>query len=153
MNSTRHRISVLVCLAAAIAVASLGCSRKSQTATVPHDAGRVPGVHGAFVTGWIKRGPTGVIGTNKSDASQTVKHLVADLVAEAEAAEASGGSGAEARRDLVAELAARGHEIVSLEGWRAIDAAEIARGAALGRDRTKLASWPELLGASHAATS
>ncbi|BBX32190.1 ferredoxin--NADP(+) reductase [Mycolicibacterium mageritense DSM 44476 = CIP 104973] len=49
-----------------------------STATVPHDAGRVPGVHGAFVTGWIKRGPTGFIGTNKSCAQETVRSLVAD---------------------------------------------------------------------------
>ncbi len=139
-------------------VALPGVVFDERAAVIPNVEGRVVDAAGTvqpreYVVGWIKRGPTGVIGTNKSDASQTVKHLVADLVAEAEAAEASGGSGAEARRDLVAELAARGHEIVSLEGWRAIDAAEIARGAALGRDRTKLASWPELLGASHAATS
>lgn len=48
------------------------------TATVPHQAGRVPGVRGAYVTGWIKRGPTGFIGTNKSCAQETVRSLVAD---------------------------------------------------------------------------
>ncbi|TMS49126.1 FAD-dependent oxidoreductase [Mycobacterium sp. DBP42] len=48
------------------------------TATVPHQGGRVPGVRGAFVTGWIKRGPTGFIGTNKSCAQETVRSLVAD---------------------------------------------------------------------------
>ena len=102
-----------------------------------------------YVVGWIKRGPTGVIGTNKSDASQTVRHLVADLVAaRAEGSDDFGAGGGE-RPDLAAVLAARGHDVVSLDGWRAIDAAEIARGAALGRERTKLDSWPELMGASH----
>lgn len=48
------------------------------TATVPNDGGRVPGVRGAFVTGWIKRGPTGFIGTNKSCAQETVRSLVDD---------------------------------------------------------------------------
>ena len=48
------------------------------TATVPHDAGRVSGVRGAYVTGWIKRGATGFIGTNKSCAQETVRSLVAD---------------------------------------------------------------------------
>ncbi|WP_273733570.1 FAD-dependent oxidoreductase [Mycolicibacterium septicum] len=49
-----------------------------DTATVPNDGGRVPGVPGAFVTGWIKRGPTGFIGTNKSCAQETVRSLIAD---------------------------------------------------------------------------
>lgn len=48
------------------------------TSTVPHEGGRVPGVRGAFVTGWIKRGPTGFIGTNKSCAQETVRSLVDD---------------------------------------------------------------------------
>ncbi|MEX3646906.1 FAD-dependent oxidoreductase [Mycolicibacterium porcinum] len=48
------------------------------TSTVPHESGRVPGVRGAFVTGWIKRGPTGFIGTNKSCAQETVRSLVDD---------------------------------------------------------------------------
>ncbi|PQM44737.1 putative ferredoxin/ferredoxin--NADP reductase [Mycobacterium talmoniae] len=48
------------------------------TATVPHDGGRVPGPAGVYVTGWIKRGPTGFIGTNKSCAQETVRSLVAD---------------------------------------------------------------------------
>ncbi|MEN4396316.1 FAD-dependent oxidoreductase [Mycolicibacterium senegalense] len=48
------------------------------TATVPHEGGRVTGVRGAFVTGWIKRGPTGFIGTNKSCAQETVRSLIAD---------------------------------------------------------------------------
>ncbi len=124
------------------------------SAVIPNVEGRVVDAEGAvqpgeYVVGWIKRGPTGVIGTNKSDASQTVRHLVADLVA-------AGGSapdrGTGDRRDLVADLAARGHEVVSLAGWRAIDAAEIARGAALGRTRTKIETWADLLAASHTAT-
>ncbi len=130
-------------------VALPGVPFDERAAVIPNVEGRIVDASGAvlpreYVVGWIKRGPTGVIGTNKSDASQTVRHLVADLVA-AGAAGAPGGEGAEERPDVVAGLAARGHVVISLDGWRAIDAAEIARGAALGRDRTKLDTWPALL--------
>ena len=55
-----------------------------RTSTVPNAAGRVIGpdgqpLPGEYVAGWLKRGPTGVIGTNKSDAAETVRSLLADL--------------------------------------------------------------------------
>lgn len=92
---------------------------------------------GEYVVGWIKRGPTGVIGTNKSDAAQTVRHLVADLAATP--------PGPADRADLAAVLRERGVKVTDLAGWRAIDAAEIARGQALGRERTKVETWEQLL--------
>ncbi len=145
-------------------VALPGVPFDERAAVISNVEGRVVDAAGVvqpreYVVGWIKRGPTGVIGTNKSDASQTVRHLVADLVAarsEGSADSAAGATGGPAgdgdgggRPDLAAALHSRGHDVVSLDGWRAIDAAEIARGAALGRERTKLDSWPELMGASH----
>ncbi|MFC0623046.1 FAD-dependent oxidoreductase [Kribbella deserti] len=51
------------------------------TATVPNEAGRVTGVPGTYVAGWIKRGPTGGIGTNRTCASETVSTLLADAIA------------------------------------------------------------------------
>ncbi|MDO5710460.1 MAG: hypothetical protein Q4P32_01790, partial [Micrococcales bacterium] len=117
----------------------------TTAAIVPNVQGRVvdeAGViqPGEYCTGWVKRGPIGVIGTNKSDAAQTVSHLLDDLE-EQEAA----GEPATLRNDLAQVLRARGHAPSTLADWRAIDAAEIARGADLGRARTKLATWAELL--------
>ncbi len=107
---------------------------------VPNAGGRVTEVDGTvregeYVVGWIKRGPIGVIGTNKSDAVQTVEHLLADL----EAAPT---------RMLVptADLwRSRGMHPTSFADWRRIDAAEAAQGAEEGRDRRKIAEWTELL--------
>jgi ferredoxin--NADP+ reductase len=94
---------------------------------------------GVYCAGWIRRGPTGVIGTNKKDAAETVALLLAD-------AEAGliGGSDA-AAADVDALLAERGVEGVTQAGWEAIDAAERARGEAQGRPRVKLTTWGELV--------
>ncbi len=102
---------------------------------VPSEAGRVLDgasvVPGLYVAGWIKRGPTGIIGTNKKDAAETVASLLADVRAGSvpEAAEPDPGA-------FDALLAGRGAEVVSFAGWRAVDAAERALGASRGRDRT-----------------
>lgn len=95
---------------------------------------------GEYCTGWVKRGPIGVIGTNKSDAAQTISHLLDDL----ERLEATGAP-RPLRTDLREVLRARGHAPSTLADWRAIDAAELALGADLGHTRTKLATWHELL--------
>jgi ferredoxin--NADP+ reductase len=114
---------------------------------VPNDGGRVvdPGsggpVRGAYVAGWIKRGPTGFIGTNKSCSLQTVAGLVADF---------NDGKLA----DPVAKPAAldtlvreRRPEVVDSAGWRAIDAAETARGSGDGRPRNKFTDIAGMLAA------
>jgi ferredoxin--NADP+ reductase len=115
-----------------------------RSGVVPHDAGRVlrdgrPSP-GEYVAGWIKRGPTGVVGTNKHDARETVASLLAD--AEDGTLTVHGEPD-----DLVDTLRARGAEPVLLEDWRAIDAAEVALGAGQGRARTTLHEREALLAA------
>ncbi len=114
-----------------------------RTHTVPNEAGRVLGPDGAplpreYVSGWLKRGPTGVIGTNKSDAAETVKCLLADA-ALARAAES--GQPAAVREALAGVLATRGVAPVSYADWLRVEQAEAELAASLGRGaRVKLAS-------------
>ena len=115
-----------------------------RTHTVPNAEGRVLGPDGAplpreYVAGWLKRGPTGVIGTNKSDAAQTVRSLLADL-----AGGAPDGA-APNRVPLVDVLAGRNVATVSYAGWLKVERAEAELAAALGRGaRVKLASRDEI---------
>jgi ferredoxin--NADP+ reductase len=121
-----------------------------RAGTVPNDAGRVlrdgTPSRGEYVAGWIKRGPTGVVGTNKHDARETVASLLADA---ADGTLLSGG----AEDDLVETLVERGLQPVLLDDWRAIDAAEQALGATRGRARTTLHEWEALLAAVRASSS
>ena len=116
---------------------------------IPHTDGRVERdgvtVPGEYVAGWIKRGPTGIIGTNKKDAVQTVASLLADAVAGTLPAPAT--PTAEAMDALLAE---RGIDVVTTAGWRSIDAAERALGATRGRDRTTIHDTADLLAAARA---
>jgi ferredoxin/flavodoxin---NADP+ reductase len=116
-----------------------------RNGTVPNDQGRVlrggKPSPGEYVAGWIKRGPTGVVGTNKHDARETVAALLADVAAGVVRPGSSGDD------DLVATLRAKGADPVLLEDWRAIDAAEVALGATRGRARTTLHEWESLLAA------
>lgn len=111
---------------------------------VPNDRGRVVGAPGAYVAGWIKRGPTGFIGTNKSCALQTVQELVADFN---DGRLADPGQRPAALDKLVR---ARQPDVVDATGWRAIDAAEIARGAG-DRPRDKFTDVGAMLVAAAAA--
>jgi ferredoxin--NADP+ reductase len=109
--------------------------------TVPNADGRVTGPDGAplpgeYVAGWLKRGPTGVVGTNKSDAAATVRSLLADLTGPA-----TGGAAARraSRDEFVAQLAGRGVRPVSYADWLRVEQAEAELGAALGRgERVKI---------------
>lgn len=102
-----------------------------------HDAGhRV----GHYAAGWIKRGPSGVIGTNKKDALETVQHLLAD-VAEGKLLEPESPEPA-AVEELLGE---RGVRFVSFEDWEAIDQAEVGRGEPHGRPRVKFVRVEEML--------
>ena len=103
---------------------------------IPNDRGRVE--PGLYVAGWIKRGPSGVIGTNKKDASETVELLLEDARAGLLHRESD-----ERLEDLLA-----GSEVVMYGGWEAIDAAEKGRGEPHGRPRIKFVSWDELLAAA-----
>jgi ferredoxin--NADP+ reductase len=97
-------------------------------------------VPGIYCAGWIKRGPTGVIGTNKKDATETVELLLDDARAGLLPPRADGSLD-----DLLAD---RGVEVVMYEGWERIDAVERGRGESQGRPRVKLCSWEELLAAT-----
>jgi ferredoxin--NADP+ reductase len=113
----------------------------AERGVVPHRAGRVlrEGMHvpGEYVAGWIKRGPTGVIGTNRPDAKETVTSLLEDapLLVRHEASE-----------DPLVALRAEGIEPVEWAGWEAIERAEAELGASLGRGGVvKLPGWEALL--------
>ncbi len=116
-----------------------------QTAgTIPHTHGRISGRERDYVVGWIKRGPSGVIGTNKKDSQDTVDTLVADL---------AGASPAEVGDDYPAELgdwlARRQPKLISDAHWQAIDAHERSSGEPDGRPRVKLPSVERLLHIGH----
>jgi ferredoxin--NADP+ reductase len=113
---------------------------------LPNACGRVLGVDGealpgVYVVGWIKRGPTGILGTNKRDAQETIDCLAEDL----------GALPAPERPDreqVDALLAERAPDLVTADGWHAIDASERESGRGAGRPRVKLASRDELLAAA-----
>jgi ferredoxin--NADP+ reductase len=117
---------------------------------MPNAGGRVLDAQGApipglYCAGWIKRGPTGVIGTNKKDATETVDLLLEDV--------RDGRLGTlEPARDTIDDvLAERGVGVVMYAGWEAIDSLERDRGSGQGRPRVKLATWDELLEAARGA--
>jgi ferredoxin--NADP+ reductase len=112
---------------------------------IPHENGRVQldgvAVSGEYVAGWIKRGPTGIIGTNKKDAAATVASLLADCDKLPIAPMSSAG-------DFDLWLAESGKQVVDNLGWRSIDSAERALGARKDRDRTTIQSTEDLLKAA-----
>jgi ferredoxin/flavodoxin---NADP+ reductase len=117
---------------------------------LPNDRGRVltsdgDPLAGVYAVGWIKRGPTGILGTNKRDAEETVSSLAKDLRAGALPQPPNPG-----REQIDALLAERKPDLVTVEGWRAIDAHELERGRSEQRPRVKLASRDELLAAAAA---
>lgn len=109
---------------------------------VPNDAGRVLDtdghVQGLYVTGWIKRGPQGIIGTNRADSLETVGALVADLPTMSHVAK-PGVNG------LLPLLANRGVRPVRFDDWLEIDAVEIERGFAKGKPREKFTRINDML--------
>jgi ferredoxin/flavodoxin---NADP+ reductase len=122
-----------------------------SAAVVPNEGGRVVDsdsgrrVPGAYVAGWIKRGPTGFIGTNKSCSIQTVQALAADF---------NNGKLTDpvSKPDGLSKLVhARQPDAVDSAGWRAIDAAEISRGSNDGRPRNKFTDVADMLAAAATA--
>ena len=101
------------------------------------------GVERTYCAGWIKRGPTGIIGTNKKDATETVARLLED--AEAGRVTHNPSATPEAVESLLAE---RGVRAVVYSGWTSIDELERASGEKIGRPRVKLRTWDELLEAA-----
>src|SRR5438067_2715167 len=117
-----------------------------RSGTIANEGGRVaPGV---YVAGWIKRGPTGVIGTNKKDATETVELLLSDAAAGRLQPKPEATAAA-----VDALLAERGVRVVEYAGWTAIDELERAAGEKSGRPRVKLCSWDELLAAAERIAS
>lgn len=121
-----------------------------RKAIVPNEKGRVldpatgSAVAGLYVAGWVKRGPTGLIGSNKPDGAETAAAMLEDLPATAPAPEWMPEA-------VDAALAARGVRRVDFEAWRRLDRLEIERGRAQGRPRVKLGSVEEMLAALDAA--
>jgi ferredoxin/flavodoxin---NADP+ reductase len=108
-----------------------------RSGTIPNERGRVAEAERTYVAGWIKRGPSGVIGTNKKDAVETVELLLED---------ARAGRLGRRREDRLSDLLEeKGAHFVEYAGWQAIDAAERGAGEPLGRPRVKLTAWEKLL--------
>jgi ferredoxin--NADP+ reductase len=115
---------------------------------IPNDGGRVidPATRetrpGEYTAGWIKRGPSGVIGTNKPDAAATVEHMVAD---------ARAGRTLEPTQATAKAAAALFHRrqpcLVTYDDWRRLDALEVARGQEQGRPRVKFTRVADMLAA------
>ncbi|NKG20735.1 FAD-dependent oxidoreductase [Paeniglutamicibacter terrestris] len=130
-----------------------------RTGTVPNHEGKVldrSGTHvpGLYATGWIKRGPVGLIGHTKSDAAETIAHLISDLSTLPLASNAAPDA-------VSALLAAKSVAYTSWEGWLALDAHEQALGAAaepaptkggpVTRERIKVVDRAEMVAASSTA--
>ncbi len=112
--------------------------------TIPNTGGRIEGSRNEYVVGWIKRGPTGVIGTNKSDSQETVDTLIADL-AGADVADFPGDH-ADKLSDWLAE---RQPKVITSEHWDVIDKFERSAGEPHGRPRVKLPNLARLLHIGH----
>jgi ferredoxin--NADP+ reductase len=106
---------------------------------VVEQAGSETTVPGLYVAGWIKRGPQGIIGTNKLCATDTVTQIMADAAAGAIP------RASDAVSSLDALLAERNVTVTSWADWQTLDKAEQARGAAAGRPRAKITSMTEML--------
>lgn len=125
-------------------VALPGVPFDEKKGTISNDAGRVldaakQPVVGAYTAGWIKRGPSGVIGTNRACAVETVKGLAADLAAGKLLAPS-----APSRDAVTAILERRGVKWFTFADWSKLDAVELAKGAASGRPRVKFTSPDEM---------
>jgi ferredoxin--NADP+ reductase len=119
-----------------------------ERATIRNDRGRVldedgAQVPGLYCTGWIKRGPSGIIGTNKKDATETAELLLEDI-----AAGILGSPETPTAEAVDALLAERNVPHIEYDGWTAIDTHERTAGEPHGRPRVKLCSWDELLAAA-----
>ncbi len=127
-------------------IAVPGVPFDERKGVIPNNEGRVTDaggiVPGLYVSGWIKRGPTGIIGTNKADSDQTVGHIFEDISLLTPAPQRD-------TRALLESLRKKGVRTVSFPDWKKIDAKEIERGKAAGKPREKFASVPEMLSVLH----
>ncbi|NXP44224.1 ADRO protein, partial [Heliornis fulica] len=113
----------------------------TQRGVVPNSSGRVQGVPGLYCSGWVKRGPTGVIITTMNDSFDTAQSVLEDLQAGTlDVSTSREGFGA-----VGSILRDRGVRPVSFSDWEKIDAAEVARGKAAGKPREKIVEPQEML--------
>jgi ferredoxin--NADP+ reductase len=128
-------------------VAISGVPFDEKAGKIPNDAGRVleapgkPAVPGEYVVGWAKRGPSGLIGTNRADSVLTVKAMLED----ARAGTLVPGSSRGDAQAMPALLKSRGVRFTSFSDWKTLDKEELARGKAAGKIREKFASVPDML--------
>jgi len=115
-----------------------------RSGTIPHTGGKIDGSRNEYVVGWIKRGPTGVIGSNKKDSQETVDTLVSDLSG-ADLADV----GEDYSEDLVEWLLEQQPKLVTDDHWKLINEYERSAGQPHGRPRVKLTSVAELLRIGH----
>jgi ferredoxin--NADP+ reductase len=116
-----------------------------KSATIPHNHGRVEGRRNEYVVGWIKRGPSGVIGTNKKDSQETVDTLIADLTGATELADFP-----DDHPDQLSEwFVSRQPKLITDAHWKLIDEHERSAGEPHGRPRVKLPSLAKLLHITH----
>ncbi|MCV7200365.1 NADP oxidoreductase [Mycobacterium angelicum] len=116
-----------------------------KTGTIPHVSGRISDSRNEYVAGWIKRGPSGVIGTNKKCSQDTVDTLLDDLAARADFAD----RGSNYAGELAEWLVWKQPKLVTADHWLAIDRFERETGEPHGRPRTKVAKLAELLRIAH----
>jgi ferredoxin--NADP+ reductase len=104
-----------------------------ENGKIKNTDGRI-GASNTYVVGWAKRGPSGVIGTNKSDSSEVIKLLISNLTTPKNS------------QDLLEILSSRNITYISQRGWEQINNAEISAGEALGKPRVKITDMQEMLG-------
>jgi ferredoxin--NADP+ reductase len=125
-------------------VPTAGLPFDERSGTIPHTDGRVDGSRNEYVVGWIKRGPSGVIGSNKKDSADTVETLLTDL-----SSAALSDFGPDHADELAQWLLSRQPLLITDDHWQRIDAHERAAGEALGRPRVKLTNVADMLKISH----
>ncbi len=121
-------------------VAIPGLPFDERSGTIPHTHGRITGRDNEYVVGWIKRGPSGVIGTNKKDSQDTVETLLADLKATPVR-----DVGVNYPEELARWLVQRQPEVITEDHWQRIDAHERSSGEPQGRPRVKLTRVADML--------
>jgi len=109
-----------------------------KTNTVPNVLGKVVDADDLYVCGWLKRGPSGIIGTNLVDAEQTVDTMVRHI-------DAWGSSQKLGRKGLMELLESRNHHPITYDAWKKIDEEEMARGQALGKTREKVTNVEDMM--------
>ena len=109
-------------------------------AVIPNEGGRVDGHVGFYATGWVRRGPVGLIGNTKGDANEAIGNLLADWD------EGILEPAAEPSESAVTDFfGVRGIEYTTWDGWHRLDAAERAAGEAEGRERKKFVEWDDMV--------